>query len=301
MTQKEYIENIKNRQLNSDKEFILDSLTGAIDRLQKAFPRYGSFLMEFVQNADDAKSETLTIEILEDTVKITNNGNPFSEEDVKSICKVGRSSKTPKDYIGYLGVGFKAVFFISECPQIYSGGYQFKFDKSAWEDPEHTPWQIIPLWVDTPTVDIDNNKTNFILPIKTHDLLVKLREEVKPEHLNNRILLFLRNIKEIEIKDANQHLTRRFTKSEVSKTSDYEIYQIQEYENETLKTQDHWLIFRTICNVPPDVKNDYVTKEWEREIVEKREVLVAFKLDDENNLIKEKKALLILEFLVSYH
>jgi len=289
MTQKEYIENIKNRQLNSDKEFILDSLTGAIDRLQKAFPRYGSFLMEFVQNADDAKSETLIIEILEDTVKITNNGNPFSEEDVKSICKVGRSSKTPKDYIGYLGVGFKAVFLISECPQIYSGGYQFKFDKSAWEDPEHTPWQIIPLWVDIPTVDIDNNKTNFILPIKTHDLLVKLREEVKPEHLNNRILLFLRNIKEIEIKDANQHLTRRFTKSEVSKTSNYEIYQIQEYENETLKTQDHWLIFRTICNVPTDVKNDYVTKEWERETVEKREVLVAFKLDDENNLIKEEK------------
>ena len=257
--------------------------------MQKAFPRYGSFLMEFVQNADDARSETLTVDILEDTVKISNNGNPFSEEDVKSICKVGRSSKTPKDYIGYLGVGFKAVFLISECPQIYSGGYRFKFDKSFWEDPEHTPWQIIPLWVDTPAVDIVEDKTIFILPIKTHDLLVKLREEVKPEHLNNRILLFLRNIKKIEIGDADQHLTRRFTKSEISKTSDYEIYQIQEYENEKLKSQDHWLIFRTICNVPPDVKKDYVTKEWERETVEKREVLVAFKLDGENNLIKEEK------------
>ena len=110
LTPKEYIEDIKNRQINSDKEFILDSLTGAIDRLQKAFPRYGSFLMEFVQNADDAKSRSLKIEILQDTIKISNNGLVFSEDDVKSICKVGRSSKTPKDYIGYLGVGFKAVF-----------------------------------------------------------------------------------------------------------------------------------------------------------------------------------------------
>lgn len=38
MTPREHIENIKSRQINSDKEFILDSLTGAIDRLQKAFP-----------------------------------------------------------------------------------------------------------------------------------------------------------------------------------------------------------------------------------------------------------------------
>ena len=131
MTPKEYIENIKSRQINSDKEFILDSLTGAIDRLQKAFPRYGSFLMEFVQNADDANSKSLTINIQEDAIRISNNGNLFSEEDVKSICKVGRSSKTPKDYIGYLGVGFKAVFLISECPEIYSGDFRFKFDKNV--------------------------------------------------------------------------------------------------------------------------------------------------------------------------
>jgi len=131
---KEYIENIKTEQLKSNKEFILDSLAGAIDRLQKAFPRYGSFLMEFVQNADDAKSQSLKIEILTDSIRIFNDGDPFSEDDVKSICKVGRSSKTPKDYIGYLGVGFKAVFLISDCPEIYSGDFLFRFNKNAWDD-----------------------------------------------------------------------------------------------------------------------------------------------------------------------
>lgn len=287
---REYIEDIKNRQIKSDKEFILDSLTGAIDRLQKAFPRYGSFLMEFVQNADDAKSSSLKIEILQGAVRIFNNGIPFSEEDVKSICKVGRSSKTPKDYIGYLGVGFKAVFLISQCPAIYSGDFRFKFDKNVWDDSAHTPWQVIPLWIDNPQVRISEKyKTIFNLPLKEVKLLEKLSEEVKPEHLNNRILLFLRNVKEIEIADLNKNFKRRVIKSEVSKTSDYGIYQIQEDENDDFKNQDRWVIFRSFCIVPKEVKEDYVTKEWERENVDKREVLIAFKIDEENNLIKEEK------------
>lgn len=278
--QREYIEDIKNRQINADKEFILDSLTGAIDRLQKAFPRYGSFLMEFVQNADDAKSSSLKIEILQGVMRIFNDGIPFSKEDVKSICKVGRSSKTPEDYIGYLGVGFKAVFLISQCPEIYSGDFRFKFDKNAWSDFNHTPWQIIPLWIDNSQVGASEKyKTIFNLPIKEIKILGKLSEEVKPEHLNNRILLFLRNVKEIEITDSNQNFKRKVIKSEISKTLDYEIYQIQEYENDVLKNQDRWVMFRSSCIVPKEIKEDYVTKEWERENIDKREVLHDYRLN----------------------
>ena len=289
-TPRGYIEDIKNRQIKSDKEFVLDSLTGAIDRLQKAFPRYGSFLMEFVQNADDAKSQSLKIEILENNIRIFNDGLPFSEEDVKSICKVGRSSKTPKDYIGYLGVGFKSAFLISERPEIYSGGFRFKFDKEVWDEPLHTPWQVMPLWIETPSIEFSGKyNTVFNLYLKELKLLEKLKEEVKPDHLSDRILLFLRNVKEIEIIDHTQNLKRKIIKSMSSKTSEYEIYQIQEYENDILKNQDHWLIFRSIGTVPEDVKEDFVTKEWDRENIEKREVLAAFKLDEENNLIKEEK------------
>ncbi|MEM5830870.1 MAG: DUF3883 domain-containing protein [Candidatus Aenigmatarchaeota archaeon] len=290
MTPKEYIESIKNRQINSDKEFILDSLTGAIDRLQKAFPRYGSFLMEFIQNADDANSKSVAIEIEKDGIRIFNDGNPFSEEDVKNICKIGRSSKTPKDYIGYLGVGFKSVFLISECPHIYSGDFRFKFDKNFWLDPSHTPWQIIPLWIDNPQIKFsDKYRTIFYIPFKEPKLIEKLKEEIKPDHLSDRILLFLRNVKEIEITDLTQNYKRKIMKSELFNTSHYEVYQIQEYENEVLKNQDRWIIFRSSCSVPKEVKEDYVTKEWERENVDKREVLVAFKLGDDDNLVIEKK------------
>lgn len=290
-TPRKYIEEIRNKQIKSDKEFILDSLTGAIEKLEKAFPRYGSFLMEFVQNADDAKSHSLKIELLQNTIRIFNDGIPFSEENVKSICKVGRSSKTPKEYIGYLGVGFKAVFLISDCPEIYSGDFRFKFDKNACDDPAHTPWQVIPLWIDKPKIELSEKyKTIFNLPLKEIKLIEKMKEEVKQEHLSDRILLFLRYVKEIEILNSNQNFKRKIIKSlNLSKTSDYEIYQIQQYENEVLKNQDRWLIFRSSPNVPTKVKEDYITKEWERENIDKRDVLVAFKLGEGDSIVVERK------------
>lgn len=287
---KDFIQEIRTRQLSSDKEYVLDSLTGAIDRLQKAFPRFGSFLMEFIQNADDAKSGNLRIEISENSTRIMNDGIEFCDDDVKSICKVGRSSKTPKDYIGYLGVGFKAVFLISQRPEVHSGQYHFKFDKNLWENPSQTPWQVIPTWVDDVDIETPGDYTTvFNLPLKEPNLTEKLQDEIQPENLSNRILLFLRNIKRIQVMDYIKDSKREITKSMVDKSSDYEIYQIEEYLNGVLSTQDYWLIFRAICGVPKDVGEDYITKEWERDSVEKREIITAFKLDKEKSLVKEER------------
>ena len=185
MNPEDHIKDIRSRYLNADKEFVLSSLNRGIDRLQKAFPRYGNFIMEFIQNADDAGSKTLQIEIKGNEVIISNDGRPFSLEDVNSICKVGLSSKTPKEYIGYLGVGFKAVFLISEFVEIYSGDYRFKFDKKSWDDPEHTPWQIIPLWIDNPSLFIPQGyNTTFRLMVKEPSLVERIKEEVDRKNLN---------------------------------------------------------------------------------------------------------------------
>ena len=158
MTPKEHVESIKEKILKSN-EFVLDSLSGAIDRLQKAFPRYGSFLMEFIQNADDAGSNSLTIEINGNCIKIFNDGRQFSKDDVESIYKVSRSSK----------------FLISDCLEIHSGGYHFKFDKNAWNEPKQIPWQVIPIWIDRPDIELPKGKTTaFIIPIRNSNLMNKL-------------------------------------------------------------------------------------------------------------------------------
>lgn len=290
VTPKGHIEDIKSRYLTSDKEFVLPSLNRSIDRIKKAFPRYGSFLMEFIQNADDVSSTSIRIEISENEARVFNNGGQFSKEDVDSICKVGLSSKTPKGYIGYLGVGFKSVFLLSESPEIYSGDYRFKFDKNSVSNPERTPWQVIPHWVENPSIALPSiYNTAFRIPLKDPAILGNLREETKPEFLNNRMLLFLQNLRNVEIHDTINGNKKIIKKHRHYKMPEYEVYLIQEYFGGELKSQEYWLVFRRICEVPNNVKEDPMTKEWEREDVDKREVIVAFRLDENERLVKEEK------------
>ncbi len=285
LSSQEFIEQIQQRIVHSDWEFTLDGYAGSIDRLQKAFPRYGSFLMEFIQNADDAHSSKMKIEIFPKALRISNNGKPFSEKDVTSICKVGRSSKSVQDYIGYLGVGFKAVFLISKKPQIHSGPWHFTFDREHWND-SRIPWQIVPLWLNNPLLPIESEyTTRFYLPLQG---LAQI-PQAEIEHLNRRILLFLNNLQELECVDHLQHQRRTITKSLVSQTADYQIFQLQECTQGAALPPEQWLLFRARFSVPNAVQNDPLTVEWERQQVLTREVAAAFKLDHHNNLSKGEK------------
>lgn len=293
MNPKELILDIQGRILKSDKDFVLDSLAGATESLEMAFPGTGHFLMEFIQNSDDANSKVMKIEINENNVTIFNDGDFFESEDIKSICKVGRSSKTPTENIGYLGVGFKSVFLISDSPHICSGDYRFKFDKNNWDNDEQIPWQLIPIWIDeTVGHQNDNWSTKFILnfPEKINPGTIQLIEdEVTNEHLNNRIILFIRNIKKIIIYDAIKDLKREIIKSDnLSKIDDYEIYSVKEYENDELKNENQWLVFRKKVEIDEEIKKDPNLHLSRKNLIE-REVLVAFRLDENNSLQREEK------------
>jgi hypothetical protein len=117
---------------------VLESLNGAIDQIEKAFPRLFNFIFELMQNAEDVGATKLRIELSGNTLRILNNGlllnngRSSNESDVEAVCKVGRSNKTQGDYIGYLGVWFKSVFLLSDTPSVESGGYRSKFDKKHW-------------------------------------------------------------------------------------------------------------------------------------------------------------------------
>ncbi|CAG0967223.1 hypothetical protein METP3_01220 [Methanosarcinales archaeon] len=289
----EHIAYIQGKLMESDPTFVLSSLSGATESLEMAFPGLGHFFMEFIQNSDDAKSESMKIEIDKNFIKIFNDGNCFKPENVNSICRIGRSSKTPEEYIGYLGVGFKSVFLVSDCPHIYSGGYQFRFDKKYWDNNEDIPWQLIPVWIDEP-LELPNKiwKTKFILklPDKVDEKTIqKLEDELSPEHLNNRIILFIRNIKKLEIHDKIRGIKRKIIKSKnKSKSTEYEIYSVEEYANDQLRNYVRWLVLRKKCKVKEEIRKDPSTPKSRKNIIE-REVLVAFKLDNQNSLLKEEK------------
>ena len=255
-----------------------DSLSGAMNTIKKAFSRRAHFLMEFIQNSDDALSRRIRVELIpseKPILRILNDGKPFDERDVEAICRIGRSYKSP-EYIGYLGVGFKSVFLISDSVKVYSGDFSFIFDKNL--NPPNYPWQIIPHPIE-PIALQQPWTTMFEISLK-QEAIETIRKELKEFH--SRIILFLKHLESIEIYDGQWQ--RRISKTRAEHSEFYDIYEILDQTNGT-SVLERWLVFSKTCDVPEDVRSDPITIDWDRENVKKREVVVAFALD-ENNMLK---------------
>lgn len=101
-----------------------------------------------------------SLKLTKETVEVRHNGKPFDKEDVKRICMSGGSKKPRQGYKGWMGVGFKSVFKVSNKVYIHSKGEEevsFEFNKDYWFtvadelkrkyslDPEDVPWQSVPI------------------------------------------------------------------------------------------------------------------------------------------------------------
>jgi len=158
------------------------------------------FILELIQNAEDNKyNKGVTPEIKfiiqEKQIILQNNEKGFEESNVRALCRIGETTKRDKSlgYVGEKGIGFKSVFRITNNPQIFSKGFNFKF-KYYPNDPISI---IIPHWVEDIPLFVERKKTNIILP---------LRDEVKKEldefmRIDPRLILFLKKLKTIEIQD----------------------------------------------------------------------------------------------------
>jgi hypothetical protein len=291
---KNHIGQLNSRQESSD-ESLMAALAGAINRLEKAFPEQWHFLMEFIQNADDSQSTSFSLRLTEDKVTILNDGREFDYNDVESVCNVGQSSKAHpdkgEDYIGYLGVGFKSVFLISDNPRIFSGEYQFEFDKHNWSDPTQNPWQITPIWMhdDTDTLPEEFN-TKFEIPFSddiNQETFDKLTSELDVGQISDRTILFLKNLETIEIVDEVNGVEKTISKSVVVARDEYDIVEVTTERTDEVETT-RWLRFNDTVEVPERVKEDRMTKQWERHTINHREIIVAFELDMDDTLQKQE-------------
>ncbi|EJQ54907.1 Uncharacterized protein BWINRASL_00338 [Bacillus mycoides] len=86
--------------------------------------------IEMLQNADDAQSTAFYVCEVNGHVFIANNGKPFDDKDVRSICRSGASEKKRGETIGYRGVGFKSTTHLSKNIYIHSNECTFTFSKS---------------------------------------------------------------------------------------------------------------------------------------------------------------------------
>ncbi|CAE7757125.1 NOV, partial [Symbiodinium necroappetens] len=121
-------------------------------RLARALKRlagelYGSdvhWQLELLQNADDNSYQTGTVPTAEFLLRASEGGEVifrcnetgFREADIRAICDIGNSSKVgvakygPGGRVvatGEKGLGFKAVFTLTDRPRLFSGPYRLEF------------------------------------------------------------------------------------------------------------------------------------------------------------------------------
>lgn len=110
------------------------------------------FVLELIQNADDntypseamtspagwaglvgAAPPSLKFVVGEDSILVLNNEVGFSEQNIRAICDVGKSTKGAhrSGYIGQKGIGFKSVFRVTDTPSIHSNGFHIRFDATS--------------------------------------------------------------------------------------------------------------------------------------------------------------------------
>lgn len=248
---------------------------------QVVFTRSSGFILELIQNAEDAGLKLNTkgifqIRINNHRVIVTHNGRPFIEEDVNALCGIRSSKKPERGTLGYLGIGFKSVFKVTDCPEVYSGGFQFKFDRNYkdWVAPSNVPWHVLPIWINEPLEAIDSDETTFIIPFRTESYYQVLLEEVK--NLNTQLYLFLRWLRRIEVTDEVSGQT--WALENVGESEEGITTLKQDGQQQRFK-----FFHRTLKEIPNWVRQDRLTQEY-RANVTQRETAIAFALDDEGNL-----------------
>jgi hypothetical protein len=203
----------------------------------KIYPGPRRFLMEILQNCDDASLNErrcdITANILPEGILISHKGKTLDEKDVEALCSNGRSTKKDDSkYTGYKGLGFKSVFYHSNLVLVISNGYQFRFDQNyftaekCWQQEWGVlqtglnlkkPWQSIPIW--TEDDEIINLNTDILSTSKNSQVnificlnkkkLEQCKKIIFEIEKDNMYLLFLRS-KEVRFKVVDAENIKEF-------------------------------------------------------------------------------------------
>ncbi|MEH2062377.1 MAG: DUF3883 domain-containing protein [Nostoc sp.] len=216
------------------------------------------FIFEILQNADDFPGDSGIVKthfvILQEHLLILHDGKHFSQREVEAISSIGDSTKSnDSSKTGYKGIGFKSVFTDADCVYVFSGNYQFRYDKNYYVNPEELPWQIKPIWTDNNELPLEIRKysdfyTNPVA-IALHvgiDKIKEYKERIRELFSEPRFMLFLRHINLIDVSGLSSGL-----KISLQLNRNYNLSQI--VYNGSIKSQ--WLSKDFEFIVPEDVRN----------------------------------------------
>lgn len=308
MTPKEHIQEIRNsytsenRIIDEETRKVIDNLsvisTNSILELATSIYKSDShFMMELIQNADDNEYQKGLIPSLkiiqeENRLIVQNNEVGFKPKNVDSICNIKKSTKGivdgEKGYIGEKGIGFKSVFRITDEPEIYSNGYQFKFtslDLMKKRKRQEKLSFILPEWIDKPSINIEPKKTHIVLPFKKS---LSEIEKNKLSDLRPDLPLFLNKISKIEIVDVEHD---RITIYEKKKNNNYVTIttSVKEGGSKPEITKLNYYLIEKVVTPPKKINVA------QRKNVKSAKIVLAFPLDNKSNFVFNKQ-----QFIYSY-
>ncbi|XP_048582130.1 sacsin-like [Nematostella vectensis] len=119
-----------------------EKLTTRLKRILEGYPCDGAILKELLQNADDAKASKICFikdlrrhpseriferswKPLQGPALCVYNDSPFTTPDIEGIQRLGEGSKgDDPNKTGQYGVGFNAVYHMTDCPSFVSKGQE---------------------------------------------------------------------------------------------------------------------------------------------------------------------------------
>ncbi|MEM7151880.1 MAG: hypothetical protein AAF799_03515 [Myxococcota bacterium] len=160
----------------------------------------GHFLVELLQNAEDAGARTFRLRFGPRRIEVWHDGKPFDTRDVVGVTSIGQTTKR-KQQIGFFGVGFKSIYEITDRPQIYSDVYCFEIaDVSIPKSLAGRPSTVSP------------DGTVLVLPLRAPDDPERSPEQLfgKARDLDAIVLFTLRRIDviDLELEAADGTITK---------------------------------------------------------------------------------------------
>ncbi|KAI3539090.1 hypothetical protein CABS03_05371 [Colletotrichum abscissum] len=260
---------------------------------------HARFVFELLQNADDNKfvaansrgvEPFVKFSVYRERIKIECNEDGFTYHDLKAICAIGQSSKNRSHgYIGEKGIGFKSVFMAAYKVNILSNDFSFSFTHRKGDS---GLGMVTPIWEPDFIPQCEQASSSITLHLHQYDdtslsEAARQREEINREfeNLPITVLLFLRNLRRIEIQfhDDNDTETKRVEYSFSTSSSSTLIERVwlsdrESSSGETVQRKHH--VTRQVIQDAPPNENRELSEGNGRADAE-TEVILAFPLTDD--------------------
>jgi hypothetical protein len=127
------------------------------------------YLFELLQNAVDDGASYVKFKEFDKGIVFLHNGRGFTPIDVLGLASVGLSTKaTDKKSVGFMGIGFKAVYKRFARVVVYDSTWSFVFEEppttsnvASVVKPSHA-WVMEPKWTIESRWDSPSSETRYL-------------------------------------------------------------------------------------------------------------------------------------------